>query len=74
MIDVLWSKEKCATPRDCRKCLDVCPNGVLGTYGAGREPGKKETNWTVAPVYLALCDACGLCAQACPSAALQVRT
>jgi len=73
MINIEWDEKKCPTPRDCRKCLELCPQGVFVTYGrGGRQPGKKEEDWVIAPGWIFLCDGCKVCEEICPQDAIKV--
>jgi NAD-dependent dihydropyrimidine dehydrogenase PreA subunit len=74
MIELTWDEKKCASPQECRQCLDVCPQGVFGIYARdARGPGKPAGNWAIAPVYLNLCTGCDVCAERCPEGAITVR-
>ena len=71
MIQITWDSSKCISPRECRKCIDACPQGVFMTYPRdGRKPGEMTQNWTVAPLYLSLCTGCEICEEICPENAI----
>ncbi len=73
MIQITWDSSKCASPRECRKCIDSCPQGVFSTYPRdGRKPGKMTENWAVAPLFLSLCTGCEICEEVCPQHAIAV--
>jgi NAD-dependent dihydropyrimidine dehydrogenase PreA subunit len=73
MIDITWDPTKCATPQDCRVCLDTCPQGVFRIMPKeARKPGKPTTDWEVGALFLSLCTACGVCEDTCPKNALAV--
>lgn len=73
MVRIEWEEKKCPTPRECRKCLELCPQGVFFIYGrGGRQPGKKEEEWAIAPIFIFLCDGCKICEQICPQNAIKV--
>jgi NAD-dependent dihydropyrimidine dehydrogenase PreA subunit len=73
MIELTWDDKKCTSPNECRRCLDVCPQGVFGIYARdGRKPGKAAGNWAIAPMYLNLCTGCDICDETCPEGAITV--
>jgi pyruvate formate lyase activating enzyme len=55
--ELMWYDVRCIAARDC---LGVCPTGALTLTPEGMRIDRD------------LCDACGLCAEACPAAALEV--
>jgi len=54
---LVWYPQRCIGARDC---LKVCPQNALRLTASGMK------------IALDKCDACGLCADACPAAALEV--
>jgi NAD-dependent dihydropyrimidine dehydrogenase PreA subunit len=73
MIELTWDDKKCTSPNECRRCLDVCPQGVFGIYARdGRKPGKAASNWAIAPIYPNLCTGCEICDETCPEGAITV--
>jgi len=71
MIQITWDSNRCTSPRQCRKCLDACPQGVFMTYPRdGRKPGELTENWCVAPLFLSLCTGCQICEEICPENAI----
>ena len=70
---------KCTTPFDCKKCLQICPQGVFWVLPVknvkfketdAQEPGA----WKLFVQYRAMCTACDQCVAVCPVAALTVTT
>ena len=59
--ELACNPDKCLTPAECTRCLDLCPRKALSPDGKGRMARDPE-----------LCDDCLLCASACPSQALSV--
>ena len=55
--ELMWYDMRCIAARDC---LSVCPTGALELTPDGMRIDRR------------LCDACGLCAEACPAAALEI--
>lgn len=71
MVRITIDEHKCKVPRECRRCLEVCPESVFMIYPRKpRSPGKKAANWVIVPVHLTLCTACGVCVEACPRYAI----
>ena len=68
---------KCTTPFDCKKCLQICPQGVFWVLPAKnvkfQETDQKEPDaWKLVAEYRALCTACNQCVEVCPVDALVV--
>lgn len=73
MVQIEIDREKCKSPRQCRKCLESCPEGLLMNYPrVARAPGKRAEDWAIVPLLLSLCTACKLCEQVCPEGAIRV--
>jgi NAD-dependent dihydropyrimidine dehydrogenase PreA subunit len=73
MIEVKWDEKKCASPQDCRECLDICPQGVFTIHPRdGRKPGIVTADWAITAVFLSLCTACEICEEVCPQDAIAV--
>ena len=71
MIQIIWDSNKCPTPRECRKCIEACPQGVFSTYPRdGRSRGQLTENWALAPLFLSLCTGCEVCEDICPEKAI----
>ena len=68
---------KCTTPFDCKKCLQVCPQGVFWVLPAKvvkfRETDAKEPGaWKLTVQYRAMCPNCGKCVEVCPVDAITI--
>ena len=73
MINIEFDSSKCHDPRDCRKCMDACPEGVFMTYPRDkREVGKEAGDWAIMPSFIKLCTGCKICEDVCPTNALSV--
>ena len=73
MVEIEVNQEKCKSPRECRKCLEVCTEGVFMNHPrVGRKPGKKTEDWAIRPLFLSLCTACKICEEVCPKSAIRV--
>ncbi len=67
-------KETCKEPRECRICLDRCPEKVFGIYPRQRrKPGVAAADWVVQPMFSSLCNNCRKCETFCPHHAITVQ-
>lgn len=73
MVIIDFDESKCKSPRECNKCLQVCPVGVFMTYPmTARKPGNKAGGWVIKPIFARLCTGCMVCEQVCPMDAIKV--
>lgn len=73
MVRVRVYKHKCTSPRDCRRCLEVCPEGVFMMYPETlRRPGRRAGSWVIAPARATRCTGCMVCVGKCPNVAISV--
>ena len=73
MVQIEVDQEKCKSPRECRKCLEACPEGVLVSYPrVARVPGKRTEDWAIIPLLVSLCTGCMVCEEVCPQEAIAV--
>ena len=73
MIKIEVDPAKCSSPRECRKCLEACPQRLFRTRPkAPRKPGKPATGWSIAVVLPILCTGCMACEQVCPQNAIKI--
>ena len=73
MVRVEVTGERCRSPRECRRCLEMCPEFVFMTHPRKcRLPGRRAKDWVVVPVHLTLCTRCMVCVEACPQNAITV--
>ena len=64
----------CSDPRQCRRCLEVCPAQVFAI--APRQPrasGREAQEWQIHAVFQSRCTNCGACMQACPEGAIRLQ-
>jgi len=73
MMQIEIDEQKCKSPRECLKCLEVCSEGVFMNYPRqGRAPGKRAGDWTMVPALVSLCTGCKICEDVCPEKAVTV--
>lgn len=68
-------KNKCVTPFECKKCLQICPQAVL-LVTATKVERFKETdpeNYEVTALYRDKCVVCMDCVKVCPTGAIRVK-
>lgn len=66
-------RDLCTHPRDCRLCLDRCPEKVFGIYPRNRRaPGVRAANWAITPVFASQCTRCEECLAFCPAHAIRL--
>ena len=63
--------QPCPSPRECRKCIDVCPSRVFGIAPRqSRAPGQYADDWAVLALLPSRCTGCGECTTVCPQKAI----
>jgi NAD-dependent dihydropyrimidine dehydrogenase PreA subunit len=73
MVQIDIDQDKCKAPRDCRACLESCPEGVFVNFPrAARAPGKKAEDWVVVVALPSSCTSCMICEDVCPQGAIKV--
>jgi ferredoxin len=73
MMKIEINEERCTSPRECVKCIQACPEGVLMNYPReARAPGKRAGDWVIAPLMVSQCTGCKICEEICPENALTV--
>ncbi|MEW6274631.1 MAG: 4Fe-4S dicluster domain-containing protein [Bacillota bacterium] len=75
--DILWDKEKCKTPFDCKRCLQICPQAVFSVRPVKqvkfKETDPKEPgSYFITPTYRDKCIICNRCIEVCPEKALKI--
>jgi len=63
---------KCTNPKECRKCVNLCPAGVFMLYFTDKNFYTPE-NYIVDPVLSQLCTYCEKCIQICPEDAISLK-
>jgi NAD-dependent dihydropyrimidine dehydrogenase PreA subunit len=72
---IIIDKEKCTTPFECKKCLQVCPQAVFAV-GPTRVDRFKETessDYEVQAVFRDKCIVCMDCVKICPNGAIRIK-
>ena len=66
--------QACNNARECRLCLDRCPEKLFGTYPRKRrEHGVAAGDWAVVPVFASQCTGCRECLTFCPRHAISLQ-
>lgn len=66
--------QACNNARECRLCLDRCPEKVFGTYPQKpRAPGIAAGDWTAAALFASQCTGCRECLTFCPQHAISLQ-
>ncbi|MGB8645115.1 MAG: 4Fe-4S dicluster domain-containing protein [Anaerolineae bacterium] len=64
-------QETCQDPRECRLCLDRCPEKVFGIYPRQRRKrGIAAAGWVIQPMFASRCNLCRECETFCPPHAI----
>jgi Pyruvate/2-oxoacid:ferredoxin oxidoreductase delta subunit len=69
LVKIEINEMKCQSPRDCHRCLQMCPEGVFLNY---QRQINNIMEWVVTPVFLSLCTGCKVCEDICPQKAITV--
>lgn len=74
ILDVVIDYGKCANPRECAKCLQVCPIAVFGLAAIKTltPDGKTVKNFKIFTPDADMCNGCGGCIEVCPQNAIRI--
>lgn len=73
MAAIRIDESRCRSPRECRKCLEVCPEGVFMTFPRRhRQPGIAANDWVIVAAHVTQCTCCSECVVSCPQQAISV--
>jgi ferredoxin len=73
VAEIRIDESRCTSPRECRRCLEVCPEGVFMIFPRRpREPGIAANDWVIMATHVTQCTGCSECAASCPQAAISV--
>ena len=70
-------RQRCTTPFDCKRCLQICPTAVFSVHAIRNERGRLTDktvpgNYGLGVSYRDQCTACMKCVEVCPADALTV--
>lgn len=74
MPEIVIDRNKCTTPFECKKCLQICPQAVFLVHPTElhlfreNEPGEYE----LLAMFRDKCVCCNDCVEVCPVGAIQV--
>jgi len=63
---------KCIQPKECRKCVNLCPGGVFMLYFTDKDFYNPK-HYIVDAVLSQLCSYCGKCVEICPENAISLK-
>mgnify|MGYP000406749066 CR=1 FL=1 len=79
-LKIKIAKDKCKTPAECGKCLEICPTGVFFLRPRGKFNWKPEFQQTIKtisyelePRFKELCNLCMECVEVCPLNAIIIK-
>jgi NAD-dependent dihydropyrimidine dehydrogenase PreA subunit len=72
-IEIAIDFSRCSSSRDCRLCLEICPQGVLAILPKGIEKFKEASSYLLHAPYRGSCTGCGECEKICPSKAISLK-
>ncbi len=63
---------KCTQPTECRKCVNLCPEGVFMLFFTDKD-FRNPTHYIVDAVLAQLCNYCKKCIEICPENAISLK-
>lgn len=75
MPEIVIDKEKCTTPFECKKCLQICPQAVFMVLPTGMHTFRENEpeEYKLLAVFRDKCVSCNDCVEVCPVGAIQVK-
>jgi NADH-quinone oxidoreductase subunit I len=76
MPQIKIDTEKCLTPFECKKCLQICPQAVLAVAPTKVELLKESDpmHYEIQAVFRDKCVVCMDCVNVCPTGAMKVKS
>ncbi|TFG09070.1 4Fe-4S dicluster domain-containing protein [Candidatus Thorarchaeota archaeon] len=69
--EILVDHETCGDPRECKKCLQICPGALFMMYSPDDQSNDPQ-DWRVDVAFTDLCTRCGDCVEVCPKGAIKI--
>jgi NADH-quinone oxidoreductase subunit I len=68
-------KNKCPTPYECKKCLQICPQAIFAVAPTKVERFKETApeDYEVQAVFMDKCVLCMDCVKVCPTGAIKIK-
>lgn len=71
-VKINIDKNKCTEPKECRKCVNLCPPGVFMIYFTDKDFYNPQ-KYIVDPVLSEFCNYCHKCVEICPKGAISLK-
>ena len=75
MPQIAIDKERCITPYECKRCLQICPQAVFAVAPTKVDRFKETEpeNYEVQAVFRDKCTVCMDCIRVCPTGAIKIK-
>ncbi len=70
--DIIVDWDLCGDPRNCKKCMQICPQALFIMYSPDWESDDPDV-WRLDVAFTDLCIRCGDCVAVCPKNAITIK-